>query len=154
MCGGEALPTALVDELLSRGAELWHMYGPTETTVWSAIHRLRLAEGAPAIGGPIANTTFHVLDDRLQPVAVGIPGQLFIGGDGLARGYHNRTELRPRSSFRTRSGPGAFTRPGTSSAVARAAHSSSWAVSIPRSSFAGFGSNWARSRQYSKSTTR
>jgi amino acid adenylation domain-containing protein len=92
VCGGEALPRALARELQSRGESLWHMYGPTETTVWSSIMKLEPGDG-PALGGPIANTRFYVLDGSRQPVPIGVPGELFIGGDGLARGYHDRAEL-------------------------------------------------------------
>jgi amino acid adenylation domain-containing protein len=93
VCGGEALPRALAEELLTRGSSLWHMYGPTETTVWSSIAELEPGEGAPPLGGPIANTRLYVLDAARQPVPIGVPGELYIGGDGVARGYHNRPEL-------------------------------------------------------------
>jgi amino acid adenylation domain-containing protein len=93
VCGGEALPRTLAHDLLDRGAELWHMYGPTETTVWSSILRLTRGEGLLPLGGPITNTSFYVLDERLAPVPTGVPGQLHIGGDGVARGYRNRPEL-------------------------------------------------------------
>jgi amino acid adenylation domain-containing protein len=92
LCGGEALPSTLAADLLARGAELWNMYGPTETTVWSTIDRIE--PGAPiTIGRPIANTQCYVLDSRLEPVGIGMIGELYIGGDGVARGYHNRPDL-------------------------------------------------------------
>jgi amino acid adenylation domain-containing protein len=93
VCGGEALPRLLADELLRRGASLWHMYGPTETTVWSSVLQLGADAGPTAIGGPIANTSFYVLDANRRPVPIGVPGELYIGGDGLALGYRNRREL-------------------------------------------------------------
>jgi amino acid adenylation domain-containing protein len=93
VCGGEALTRALAQELLARSASVWHMYGPTETTVWSSAIRLPPGDGPPPLGGPTANTTFYVLDANRQPVPVGVPGELYIGGDGLARGYHGRPEL-------------------------------------------------------------
>jgi amino acid adenylation domain-containing protein len=93
VCGGEALPRALAEELLSRCASLWHMYGPTETTVWSSILELASGEGPTPLGGPIANTRFYVLDINRQPAPIGIPGELYIGGEGLALGYHRREEL-------------------------------------------------------------
>jgi amino acid adenylation domain-containing protein len=93
VCGGEALPRALAEELQSRCASLWHMYGPTETTVWSSILELEPGEGPIPLGGPIANTRFYVFDANRRPVPVGIPGELLIGGDGLALGYRNRVEL-------------------------------------------------------------
>ncbi len=92
LCGGEALPAVLAEQLLDLGLELWNMYGPTETTIWSAVSRLQ--PGVPlTIGRPIANTTLYVLDDSMQPVPAGLSGELHIGGDGLARGYLNRPEL-------------------------------------------------------------
>jgi amino acid adenylation domain-containing protein len=93
VCGGEALPRALANQLCGLGDSLWHMYGPTETTVWSSILPLVPGEGSPPIGGPIANTRFYVVDPSLQPVPVGVPGELLIGGFGVARGYRNRAEL-------------------------------------------------------------
>ena len=93
LCGGEGLPKELARRLLERVAVLWNMYGPTETTVWSSVQRLRSDDAEITIGRPIANTTFYILDGNLQPVPVGVPGELFIGGDGLARGYRNRPEL-------------------------------------------------------------
>ena len=94
LCGGEALPKELVDQLLPRCAELWNMYGPTETTIWSTIHRVTREEpGLASIGRPIANTETYVLDRWRHPVPIGVPGELYIGGDGLARGYLNRPEL-------------------------------------------------------------
>ncbi len=93
VCGGEATPRAVADQLLQRGAAMWHMYGPTETTVWSSIMQLAPGDGPPPLGGPISNTSFHVLDQHGQPVPIGIPGELHIGGVGLARGYRGRTDL-------------------------------------------------------------
>lgn len=92
LCGGEAWSQQLADELLPRCASLWNMYGPTETTIWSAISRIGSGEQV-LIGPPIANTQLYVVDRQLQPVPVGVPGELLIGGDGLARGYLHRPEL-------------------------------------------------------------
>jgi amino acid adenylation domain-containing protein len=93
ICGGEALPTGLADELLETGVELWNLYGPTETTIWSTIHRVRGGEDPVPIGRPIANTTVYILDPNSQPVPINVPGELHIGGDGVARGYLNRPDL-------------------------------------------------------------
>src|SRR5256885_5406763 len=91
--GGEALPPDLVRALLPRCAELWNMYGPTETTVWSIIHRVTSADGPVSIGRPIANTQVFVLDANRQPTPPGVAGELYIGGDGVARGYVGRDDL-------------------------------------------------------------
>jgi amino acid adenylation domain-containing protein len=99
LCGGEALQNHLAYQLLEKGRELWNLYGPTETTIWSAVYRVDAEEIASsgsstvAIGRPIANTQFYILDVYLQPVPVGVWGELFIGGAGLARGYLNQPEL-------------------------------------------------------------
>ncbi|MCK4897841.1 MAG: amino acid adenylation domain-containing protein, partial [Anaerolineales bacterium] len=93
LCGGEALPKDLALLLLDRVGELWNMYGPTETTVWSTTVQIQPDCETITIGRPIANTQIYILDDRLKPVPIGVKGDLFIGGDGLARGYHNQEEL-------------------------------------------------------------
>lgn len=93
LCGGEALPGDLAKELLKRSAELWNMYGPTETTIWSSIYKIESADRKISIGRPIQNTQMFVLDQDMQPVPVGAPGELYIGGDGLAAGYLNRLKL-------------------------------------------------------------
>ena len=93
LCGGEALPRELADRILATGAELWNLYGPTETTIWSAACRVAAGQEQPRIGPPIANTQLYVLDERRKPVPLGVPGELCIGGDGLARGYHKRPDL-------------------------------------------------------------
>lgn len=93
LCGGEALTTDLAAQMLKRGVRLWNVYGPTETTVWSTIHPVEHATGPISIGRPIANTGIYILDPSLQPVPVGVPGELYICGLGLARGYWNRQGL-------------------------------------------------------------
>jgi len=93
LCGGEALPVDLAARLVATGAAVWNVYGPTETTIWSTAHRLDGARGSVPIGRPIANTRLYVLDATGEPVPVGVPGELFIGGAGVARGYLRRPEL-------------------------------------------------------------
>ena len=93
LIGGEPLPPALAERLLDSGATLWNMYGPTETTVWSSCHRVLQADGVIPIGRPIANTGFLVLDAAMRPLPVGVTGELYIGGAGVAQGYLNRPEL-------------------------------------------------------------
>ncbi|HKI06703.1 MAG TPA: amino acid adenylation domain-containing protein, partial [Thermoanaerobaculia bacterium] len=92
LCGGEALPERLAAELCERSDSVWNLYGPTETTVWSAAGRVRPGEKV-VVGPPVANTGLYLLDGGLRPVPVGIPGELWIGGEGLARGYRNRPDL-------------------------------------------------------------
>ncbi|HEX6863954.1 MAG TPA: amino acid adenylation domain-containing protein, partial [Thermoanaerobaculia bacterium] len=91
LCGGEALPADLAARLLPRVGSLWNMYGPTETTIWSATRRV--TGNDVAVGGAIANTRLYVLDRRAGPVPLGVPGELCIGGAGLARGYLGAPEL-------------------------------------------------------------
>jgi amino acid adenylation domain-containing protein len=93
LCGGEALPRELANRLLAGTGELWNMYGPTETTIWSSCTQVAAGDALISVGGPIDNTQFYVLDHHDQPVPSGIPGQLHIGGDGVARGYHKRAPL-------------------------------------------------------------
>ncbi|WP_414526545.1 amino acid adenylation domain-containing protein [Nodularia chucula] len=92
LCGGEALDNTLAHQLLSCTQEVWNLYGPTETTIWSAAQKLSIDEPV-TIGHPIANTQFYVLDEHLQPLPIGVPGELYIAGDGLARGYWQRPDL-------------------------------------------------------------
>ncbi len=94
LVGGEALSADLARELAMRCGSVWNMYGPTETTIWSSVYRVEgKDEKLVPIGKPIANTTFHILDKDRQPVAEGAEGELYIGGEGLARGYFQRDEL-------------------------------------------------------------
>ncbi|WP_413808820.1 amino acid adenylation domain-containing protein [Streptomyces sp. OE57] len=93
LVGGEALPEALATRLRTSAAGLTNLYGPTETTIWSTAADLTDGQGVPSIGAPIANTRVYVLDDRLRPVAPGVPGELYIAGAGVVRGYHNRPAL-------------------------------------------------------------
>ncbi|MBW8809155.1 MAG: amino acid adenylation domain-containing protein, partial [Lysobacter sp.] len=92
LCGGEALPPDLAAYLSADAGALWNMYGPTETTVWSLLDRVD-ADGEVSIGRPLDNTRVYILDHHLQPVPAGVAGELYIAGDGLARGYHERAGL-------------------------------------------------------------
>jgi amino acid adenylation domain-containing protein len=90
---GEAVSPELAAALLARGASVWNLYGPTETTIWSTLHRIGAAEDPVSIGRPIAQTELYILDAQRQPVPIGVPGELYIGGAGLARGYLGRPDL-------------------------------------------------------------
>ncbi|MCB7162458.1 amino acid adenylation domain-containing protein [Bacillus subtilis] len=93
MVGGEAVPYSLIEKIRGvTNARIYNMYGPTESTVWSAVKDVTEGEEIQ-IGKPIANTKFYVLNQQMQLVPIGVPGELYIGGDGLARGYMNRSEL-------------------------------------------------------------
>ena len=92
--GGEALSASLLKQLRqATQATVENMYGPTETTIWSATGPADVTEGTVPLGTPIANTQLYILDTQLRPVPRGFSGELVIGGDGVARGYHNRPDL-------------------------------------------------------------
>ncbi|MFJ8538324.1 amino acid adenylation domain-containing protein [Streptomyces sp. NPDC093591] len=92
LCGGEELPLELAEFLAGRVASLRNVYGPTETTIWSTEGMVDPARGID-IGRPLANTRLYVLDPQGRGVEPGFPGELWIGGDGLAVGYWDRPEL-------------------------------------------------------------
>lgn len=93
LCGGEAFPPDLAAQLLDRATSVWNMYGPTETTIWSTCVELSKSDPRMTIGRPIDNTSIYILDPLGQPVPIGVPGELTIGGVGVAHGYLNRPEL-------------------------------------------------------------
>ena len=95
LLGGEAVTASLTAEIRTlTDAEIIDMYGPTETTIWSTAHRVVGTEtGVVPVGKPMKNQTVYVLDGQMQPVPVGLPGELWIGGLGVTRGYWQRDEL-------------------------------------------------------------
>jgi amino acid adenylation domain-containing protein len=100
LCGGEALPWELSMQLRRKAAALWNVYGPTETTIWSTVHEVSEADLesrwhpiTQPIGRAVANTRLYVLDACRRPVPKGARGELYIGGDGVARGYLNQPDL-------------------------------------------------------------
>ncbi len=93
LVGGEAVPRELVNQLIPRCASLWNVYGPTETTIWSTTIRLESGDGSVPIGRPIANTLTTIVNDALERQPIGVPGELVIGGAGVALGYLDRPDL-------------------------------------------------------------
>ena len=93
ICGGEPLPRDLADAILARVGELWNLYGPTETTVWSTADRVERDDAEISIGRPIGNTEIRILDSEGELVPIGIAGEIYIGGLGVAEGYHRRPAL-------------------------------------------------------------
>lgn len=109
LVGGEALPAELARRLRDAGAEVTNMYGPTETTIWSTTGPASAGSTRRgSVGVPIDNTQVYVLDANLRPAPIGVPGELHIAGEGLARGYWNRPGLTAEK-FR----PDPFGPPGT-----------------------------------------
>ncbi len=95
LCGGEKVPPDLGERLAGQGATVWDLYGPTEATIWASAARLDAA-GRVADWAPVANTTAHVLDRWLEPVPEGVVGELYLGGAGVALGYHGQPGLTAR----------------------------------------------------------
>jgi amino acid adenylation domain-containing protein len=112
LIGGEAVSRELANELIARCGEVWNMYGPTETTIWSTTGKLAAGDGPVSIGRPIGNTQVHIVNEHLQLQPVGVPGELLIGGDGLARGYLKREQLTAEKFIRNPFGDGRLYRTG------------------------------------------
>ncbi|WP_133054873.1 non-ribosomal peptide synthetase, partial [Niastella populi] len=93
LSGGDLLTASLARKLLDSAGEVWNMYGPTEVTVYGSGRKITDAADGKSIGYPISNTQIFIVDDRLKPVPVGIPGSIYIGGDGLALGYYRQEAL-------------------------------------------------------------
>ncbi|SCX53462.1 non-ribosomal peptide synthase domain TIGR01720/amino acid adenylation domain-containing protein [Pseudomonas sp. NFACC32-1] len=93
LCGGEALPLELAQRLLMLSPKVWNLYGPTETTIWSAVHPLSHDNSRPFLGKPLDNTALYIVGSDLTLNPPGAPGELLIGGQGLARGYFQRPAL-------------------------------------------------------------
>ncbi|HET6221553.1 MAG TPA: non-ribosomal peptide synthetase, partial [Dongiaceae bacterium] len=94
---GEPLPRDLADRLLAGGGRLWNLYGPTEAAICASGHEIGIDGAEVTIGRPIANTQLYVLDQRNRIMPPGAFGTLFIGGDGLAKGYFDRPDLTAQS---------------------------------------------------------
>ncbi len=92
IAGGEACTTEIVQQWAT-DRRLFNAYGPTETTIWATVGKLTVSDDKPSIGRPVANTQIYLLSDRTYPVPIGVVGEVYIAGDGVARGYLNRLEL-------------------------------------------------------------
>ncbi len=93
ICGGEALPKELAEKINIRAESLWNVYGPTETTIWSTVKQIKADDDIITIGRPIDNTAIYILDKYLNPLPAGLAGEIYIGGDGVAKGYLNQPAL-------------------------------------------------------------
>jgi len=93
LCGGEALPKDIADKLVVLCNSLWNMYGPTETTIWSTVKQITADSQPITIGSPIDNTQVYILDEYLKSIPIGATGEIFIAGEGVARGYFNKSDL-------------------------------------------------------------
>ncbi|MFF8860936.1 amino acid adenylation domain-containing protein [Streptomyces sp. NPDC015139] len=93
LSGGEPLDPPLARDLLATGGTLWNLYGPTEATVWATAARVDAVTDRVAVGTALANTRLHVVDEGGREAGPGVTGELWIGGAGVARGYHNRPAL-------------------------------------------------------------
>ncbi len=93
LCCGEPMSNDLARQLIPRCDTLWNMYGPTETTIYSTGTQITNADERITIGRPIHNTQVYIVDEQLNPLPVGVVGEIYIAGDGVARGYWNRPEL-------------------------------------------------------------
>lgn len=105
LCGGEALSETLRDQFRAHNCRVWNMFGPTETTIWSTVAELDF-EGPITIGTPIQNTQIYIVDERLNPVPVGVAGEMLIGGDGVAYGYLHQPELTEKRFINSPFSPG------------------------------------------------
>ena len=109
--GGEACSLELAHQW-SPYCQFWNAYGPTEATVCSTLAQLDGQSQQLTIGGPLNNVHTYILDSKLQPVPIGVPGELHIGGVGLARGYLNRPELTEQKFIANPFGPGRLYKTG------------------------------------------
>ncbi|MEI7613065.1 MAG: amino acid adenylation domain-containing protein [Betaproteobacteria bacterium] len=118
LCGGEALRIELAQKLVSGCRDVWNLYGPTEITILCTFERITLntpirsRNGICAIGKPVANTRVYVMDEYGQPCPLGVSGELWIGGDGLAAGYVNRPQLNSEKFIPAPDGKGMVFRSG------------------------------------------
>ncbi|MEL4897611.1 amino acid adenylation domain-containing protein [Crocosphaera sp. Alani8] len=91
LCGGEALSPDLAEQLKEKSKQVFNLYGPTETTIWSSVYEVETEK--VRLGKPINNTQLYILDKDYNQLPIGVPGELYIGGKGVTRGYLKRPEL-------------------------------------------------------------
>jgi amino acid adenylation domain-containing protein len=106
LSSGEPMPRDLAEKLLELGLNFWNFYGPTETTIWSSAGHVKSGNGLVSIGRPLVNQTMYILDANQQPVPIGVPGELYIGGLGVAHGYRGQPELTAQKFVRLPVAPG------------------------------------------------
>jgi amino acid adenylation domain-containing protein len=99
LCGGEPLARGLADQLLTRASVVWNLYGPTEASIWASVSKVIPGAEEPPIGHPLANTSLVVLGEAMRLLPGGTAGELYIGGEGVARGYRNRPQLTAERFF-------------------------------------------------------
>lgn len=129
--GGEACGPSLVTRW-APGRAMFNAYGPTESTIM-ATHFGPMTPGEPVrIGRAVLGTSAMVLDDRLQPVPTGVPGELYVSGAGLARGYHDRAELTATRFVAIRSGADSCTGRVTASGRPQTEHWNTWDATTSR----------------------
>ena len=154
--GGEALNSETLSTWRTAAPDvrLINEYGPTETVVGCCVYEVAPEDpyhGPVPIGRAIANTQLYLLDKYLNPVPVGVTGELYISGDGLARGYLGRPELTAEGSYRILSARWracGFIALETSLVTVATGSSSIWAASISKSRFAASGSSWVKSKRH------
>ncbi|MBV7338732.1 AMP-binding protein [Chloroflexi bacterium TSY] len=136
--------------------QLINGYGPTENTTFTCcfpISEMNRAGSSIPIGRPIANTRVYILDSQQEPVPIGVWGELYAGGDGVARGYHNSQVLTDErflsNPFGPRENPGRLYRTGDVARWLPSGNIEFWVAWTIRSSYAGIGLNWAKSKPYS-----
>ena len=139
LIGGEALAADLVPPPCLEFSEAINLYGPTETTVWSSCHRLTPEDAnngaVVTLGRPLDGQQFYILDENLSPVPVGVAGELYIAGAGLARGYLHRPELTAERFLSCpfgKPGGNTCTAPETLRNGVKAVRQTSWAGQINR----------------------
>ena len=121
LCGGDSLPHDLAQPLARRVGALWNLYGPTETTVWSTAGLVDSDADPITVGRPIANTQVYILDSAGSPLPVGMPGEIWIGGAGVANEYWRNPELTSR-----RFHPDPYLGPGSSGLMYRTGDMGRW----------------------------